>query len=43
MHYNIVNNNYQHDSRVLHTFILNKLFGQLLGISHQLLGIYKNL
>ena len=44
MHYNIVNKNYQHDSRVLYTFILNKLFGRLfVGISHQLLGIYKNL
>ena len=43
MHYNTVNNNYQHDSRVLYTFVLNKLFGRLLGISHQLLGIYKNL
>ena len=27
---NIVNNNYQQDSRVLYTFISNKLFGQLL-------------
>ena len=30
---NIVNNDYQHDSRVLHTFFPNKLFGQLLDIS----------
>ena len=30
---NIVNNDYQQDSRVLHTFDLKKLFGQLLDIS----------
>ena len=29
VHCNIVNNNYQQDSRVLYTFIPNKLFGQL--------------
>ena len=29
---NIVNNNYQHDSRVLYTFVPNKSFGQLLDI-----------
>ena len=29
----IVNNGYQHDSRVLNTFIPNKSFGQLLDIS----------
>ena len=29
----IVNNGYQQDSRVLHTFIPNKQFGQLLDIS----------
>ena len=33
VHCNIVNNNYQQDSRVLYTFIPNKLFGQLLNIS----------
>ena len=33
MHYNIVNNDYQHDSRVLYEFIPNKYFGQLLDIS----------
>ena len=26
---NITNNDYQQDSRVLHTFVLNKLFSQL--------------
>ena len=33
VHCNIVNNDYQQDSRVLYTFIPNKLFGQLLDIS----------
>ena len=30
---NIVNNDYQQDSRVLYTFVPNKPFGSLLGIS----------
>ena len=30
---NIVNNNYQQNSRALHTFVANILFGQLLDIS----------
>ena len=30
---NIVNNDYQHDSRILYTFVPNKSFGQLLDIS----------
>ena len=33
IHCNIVNNNYQQDSRVLYTFVTNKSFGQLLDIS----------
>ena len=33
VHYNIVNNGYQQDSRVLNTFVPNKSFGQLLNIS----------
>ena len=32
VHCNIVNNGYQQDSRVLYTFVLNKLFGTLLEI-----------
>ena len=32
VHFNIVNNDYQQDSRVLYTFIPNKSFGQLLDI-----------
>ena len=35
VHCNIVNNDCQQDSRALHTFIPNKLFGQLLDISHK--------
>ena len=33
IHCNIVNHNYEHDLRVLYTFIPNKLFSQLLDIS----------
>ena len=33
VHYNMVNNDYQHDSRVLYTFVPNKYFGSLLDIS----------
>ena len=33
VHCNIINNNYQQDSKVLYTFFPNKLFGQLLDIS----------
>ena len=33
VHCNIVNNNYQQDSRVLYTFVPNKLFGSLLEVS----------
>ena len=33
VHCNIVNNDYQHDSRVLYTFIPKKSFGQLLNFS----------
>ena len=33
MHCNIVNNDYQKDSRVLFTYVPNKAFGQLLNIS----------
>ena len=29
IHYNVVNNDYQHDSRLLNTFVSNKSFGQL--------------
>ena len=33
VHHNIVNNDYQQDSRILYTFVLNKPFGSLLEIS----------
>ena len=33
VHCNLVNNDYQHDSRVLYTFVPNKSFGSLLDIS----------
>ena len=33
VHCNIVNNDYQQDSRVLYTFVPNKTFGSLLEIS----------
>ena len=33
VHCNVVNNDYQQDSRVLYTFVSNKLFGGLLEIS----------
>ena len=33
VHCNVVNNNYQQDSRVLYTFVPNKYFGSLLDIS----------
>ena len=35
VHCNIVNKDYQQDSRVLYTFVPNKSFGQLLGISSE--------
>ena len=37
MHYSIVNNDYQQDSRLLHVFFPNELFGLLLDISPKLL------
>ena len=33
VHYNIVNNDYQSDSKVLYTFVPNNTFRQLLGNS----------
>ena len=33
VHFNIVNNNYQQNSRIMYRFLLNKLFGQLIDIS----------
>ena len=39
---NIVNNSYQQDSRVLYSFVPNKLFGQLLDISPKNFIFLKN-
>ena len=33
VHCNLINNDYPQDSRILYTFVLNKPFGSLLGIS----------
>ena len=33
MHCNVINNSYQHKSRVFYTFVSDKLFGQLLNTS----------
>ena len=41
--YNIVNNDYQQDSRVLYIFVPHKLFGQLLDISPKNLYFGKHL
>ena len=43
VHCNIINNDYQQDSRVLYTFVRNKLFDSLLEISptnHTFLKIF---
>ena len=40
--YNVVNNDYQLDSRILFTFVPNKSFSQLLDISLKMF-IFKNL
>ena len=45
VHYNIVNNDYEQDSRVLYTFVPNKPFGSLLEIAQSnfiLLEIFKS-
>ena len=42
VHYNIVNNEYQQDSRVLYTFVPNKLFSQLLDFSPKKIIFFKN-
>ena len=41
VHCNIVNNDYQKESRVLYTFVLNKPFGSLLEISPKTHGFLK--
>ena len=43
VHCNIVNNDYQHDLRILHRVFLDKLFGQLLDISPKTSIFFKTL
>ena len=43
VHYNIVNNDYQHELRVMYTFVSNKPFNQSLNISPKKLGVFKSL
>ena len=38
MHCNLVNNDYQQDSRMLYTFVLNKPFRSLLEISPKIIS-----
>ena len=42
VHYNVVNNNYLQDSRMLYTFVSNKSFGQLLDVSPKEFIFLKN-
>ena len=42
VYFTFVNNDYQHDARVLYTFIPSKSFGQLLDLSPKYLAILKN-
>ena len=42
VHCNIVNNDYQQDSRVLNTYVPNKSFGQLIDISPKNFIFLKN-
>ena len=42
VYFTFVNNDYQHDARVLYTIIPNKSFGQLLDLSPKNLAILKN-
>ena len=43
VHCNLVNNDYQQDSRILYTFVPNKTFGSLLEISPNKLCFFKNI
>ena len=42
-HCNLVNNDYQQDSRILYTFVPNKTFGSLLEISLTKSGFFQNI
>ena len=41
IHFNVVNNSYQQISRVLYTFVPNKLFGHLVDISPKKFILFK--
>ena len=41
VHYNMVNNDYQEDSRALYTFIPNKMFLKLLDFSPKMCYIFE--
>ena len=41
-HFNLVNNSYQQNSRVLFTFVPTKRYGQLISISPHSLVFFKN-
>ena len=43
VHCNLVNNDYQQDSRILYTFVPNKTFGSLLEISPTKSSFFKNI
>ena len=43
VHCNLVNNDYQQDSRILHTFVTKNTFGSLLEISPKNLSFKKNI
>ena len=37
VHCNLVNNDYQQNSKILYTFVPNKTFGSLLELHHQIM------
>ena len=41
IHFNVVNNSYQQNSRVLYAFVSNKPYGQLLNISLKNFTVFK--
>ena len=43
VHCNLANNDYQQDSRILYTFVPNKIFGSLLEISPTNQGFFENI
>ena len=43
VHFNLVNNDYQQDSRILYIFVRNKTFGSLLEMFTNKSGVFKNI